>query len=303
MKKILIFGMGYVGQHLAAALDGQYQVIGTSREALSQNQINWNAAEATESSNQAVAQQILQADAILCSIPPDENGDVVYAQFGELIKKSNVKWLGYLSTTGVYGDHQGGKVDETTPLNAQNTRAKKRISAETQWQKLANNTNQVNSPTTTERSVHIFRLPGIYGVGRSAFEALTADRAKRIDMRLKHGPQKGEKHFFCRSHVDDIVQVIVASLKKQLSGINIYNIVDDLPAPQADIVKYAAKLMGAEVPNLLSEPQADMSDMAKSFYAECKNMQNNKIKTELGVSLKHPDYKQGLSAIWQQIKA
>lgn len=303
MKKILIFGMGYVGQHLAAALEGDYQVIGTSRDGSGKNQINWNATESTDLSNQAIAQQILQADAILCSIPPNENGDVVYAQFGDLIKKSNVKWLGYLSTTGVYGDHQGGKVDETTPLNAQNTRSKNRISAETQWQKLENNINLVNSPVPTDRSVHIFRLPGIYGLGRSAFEALTAGRAKRIDMRLKQGLQKGQKHFFCRAHVDDIVQVIVASLKKQLSGVNIYNIVDDLPAPQADIVEYAAQLMGAEVPNLLSEPQADMSDMAKSFYVECKNMQNSKIKTELGVTLKHPTYKQGLNAIWQQIKA
>lgn len=301
MKKILIFGMGYVGQHLATALEGELEVIGTSRDATGQNQINWNAAESSE----LIKAQINSADAILCCIPPTENGDVAYAQFGELIKNSKVKWVGYLSTTGVYGDHQGGKVDETTPLNAQNIRAKKRILAEAQWQKLANETNkptQAKPNKSTERSVHIFRLPGIYGVGRSAFEALNLGRAKRIDMRLKNGPLKDQSHFFCRAHVDDIVQVIVTSLKKQLAGVNIYNIVDDLPAPQADIVKYAAELMGAEVPNLVTEQQADMSEMAKSFYAECKNMQNDKIKTELGVSLKHPNYKQGLSAIWQQIK-
>lgn len=281
MKKILIFGMGYVGQHLAAGLEDDYQVVGTVRDVTEQNQIKWNGLE----SNEVIEQQISQADAILCSIPPDDEGDIAYAHFGEMIKNSNVKWIGYLSTTGVYGDHQGGKVDETTPLNPNNTRAKKRVLAETQWQTLSN---------TTDRSVNIFRLPGIYGLGRSAFDALKAGRAKRIDMRLKNG----KKHFFCRAHVDDIVQVIVASLEKQLIGINIYNIVDDLPAPQADIVKFAAELMEADVPNMLTEQQAGMSDMASSFYAECKNMQNDKIKTELGVRLKYPDYKQGLKAIW-----
>lgn len=279
MKKLLIFGMGYVGQHLAAALDGRFEVIGTSRDA----NIKWDGNQ----ENLEISQQIASADAILCSIPPNEQGDLAYAQFGEMIKNSDVKWIGYLSTTGVYGDHQGGKVDETTPLNAQNARAQKRILAETQWRKLSQ-----------DSSVNIFRLPGIYGVGRSAFEVLKSGRAKRIDMRLNNG----EAHFFCRAHVDDIVQVIIASLEKQILGVNIYNIVDDLPSPQADIIKFAAEQMGVTVPELISAEQANMSDMAKSFYAECKNMQNDKIKTELGVTLKHPTYKQGLTAIWQQTK-
>lgn len=292
MKKILIFGMGYVGQHLARALEGKYEVVGTSRDATGQTKIKWNVGE----SSAEIAERISQADAILCSIPPNDAGDLAYMQFGEQIKKSKVKWIGYLSTTGVYGDHQGGRVDETTPLNAQNARAKKRVMAEAQWSELAS---AATDKISTDRSVHIFRLPGIYGVGRSAFEALKAGRAKRIDMRLKNG----HKHFFCRAHVDDIVQVIVASLDKQLAGTNIYNIVDDLPAPQADIVAYAAALMGTKVPELVTEQQADMSDMAKSFYSECKNMQNDKINNELDVVLKYSTYKQGLSAIWQQMNS
>lgn len=292
MKKILIFGMGYVGQHLATALEGKYEVVGTSRDATGQTKIKWNVGE----SSAEIIEQISQADAILCSIPPNDAGDLAYMEFGEQIKKSNVKWIGYLSTTGVYGDHQGGRVDETTPLNAQNARAKKRVMAEAQWSELVS---AATDKISTERSVHIFRLPGIYGVGRSAFEALKAGRAKRIDMRLKNG----HKHFFCRAHVDDIVQVIVASLDKQLAGTNIYNIVDDLPAPQADIVAYAAALMGTKVPELVTEQQADMSDMAKSFYSECKNMQNDKINNELDVVLKYSTYKQGLSAIWQQMNS
>lgn len=284
MKKLLIFGMGYVGQHLAAALKGQYEVVGTSRDATGQNQINWNGIE----SNQQIEQQIAKVDAILCCIPPTDQGDLAYNQFAKMIKNSNVKWLGYLSTTGVYGDHQGGEVDEHTPLNAQNPRAKKRILAESQWQQLAD-----------DKNLNIFRLPGIYGPTRSAFDALKSGRAKRINMRLKNG----KAHFFCRAHVDDIIQVISASLTKQLNGTNIYNIVDDLPAPQADIIKFAAKIMHIEVPNLHNAQDANMSDMAKSFYAECKYMRNDKIKTELGVQLEHPTYKEGLRAIWQQSKA
>lgn len=282
MKKILIFGRGYVGQKLVDALDGEYEVTGTAREA-DVGVICWNAGE----SNPEIEQKIMQVDAILCSIPPHEMGDVAFAQFGEVIQKSNVKWIGYLSTTGVYGDHQGGKVDENTPLNAQNARAKKRVLAEEQWASLIN----------TERSVCIFRLPGVYGVGRSAFDALKAGRAKRIDMRLKNG----DRHFFCRAHVDDIVQVIKASLEKQILGVNVYNIVDDMPAPQVDVVDFAAKIMAVPVPKLMTEQQADMSDMAKSFYAECKFMQNDKIKTELGVVLKYPTYKHGLEAIWRAV--
>ena len=165
MKKILIFGMGYVGQHLARALEGKYEVVGTSRDATGQTKIKWNVGE----SSAEIAERISQADAILCSIPPNDAGDLAYMQFGEQIKKSKVKWIGYLSTTGVYGDHQGGRVDETTPLNAQNARAKKRVMAEAQWSELAS---AATDKISTDRSVHIFRLPGIYGVGRSAFEAL-----------------------------------------------------------------------------------------------------------------------------------
>lgn len=277
MKKILIFGMGYVGGHLAASLAGKYEIVGTARDA----EIKWNAGE----SNSEIAEQIKHAEAILCSIPPNEQGDVVYAQFGQLIAESNVKWIGYLSTTGVYGDHQGGRVDENTALSPQNTRAKNRLLAEQQWQQLS-----------TERSVNIFRLPGIYGLGRSAFDALGAGRAKRIDVRLDNG----KKHFYCRAHVDDIVQVLMASLENFKLGTNIYNIVDDLPAPQADIISYAAEMMQVEAPIMLNQQDANMSDMAKSFYAECKFMLNDKIKIELGVNLKYPTYKHGLKAIWQQ---
>lgn len=294
MAKLLIFGMGYVGQHLASAMaGGEFEVIGTNRDATGQTQIKWNAAESKKSEIDAIAKQIPQADAILCSIPPDENGDVAHRQFAELIENSGVKWLGYLSTTGVYGDHEGGAVDEATPLNAQNPRAIRRLIAEQQWMQLLGKENQ------TERSVNVFRLPGIYGAGRSAFDAINSGRAKRIDMRLKNGA----KHFFCRAHVDDIVQTIIASLEKQLGGVNVYNIADDEPTPQADIVEFAAALMDVAPPKLVAEQQANMSDIAKSFYAECKNIGNDKIKTELGVKLKYPTYKQGLTAIWQEIKS
>lgn len=287
-KKLLIFGMGYVGAQLAAALADEFEVVGTGREVEKMGVLKWNGSESSDE----IESEIAQADAILCSIPPHEFGDVVYAQFGELIKNSGAEWLGYLSTTGVYGDHQGGDVDEDTPLNPQNARAKKRVLAENQWASL------MNLNGSPDRSVNIFRLPGIYGLGRSAFDAIKAGRAKRIDMRLKDG----QTHFFCRAHVDDIVQVISASLTKNIGNLNIYNIVDDLPAPQADIVRYASEMMKVDQLPLVNEQDANMSDMAKSFYAECKNTQNDKLKNTLGVTLKYPTYKEGLTAIWQQIK-
>lgn len=287
MKKILIFGMGYVGQQLAAVLQCEYEVIGTSRDGTGVNQLKWDGGESSDEIEVCIA----TADAVLCSIPPNDDGDVAFAQFGELIKKSGVKWVGYLSTTGVYGDHAGGEVDEETALNPQNARAKKRVLAEQQWQRLQ----------SAERSVCIFRLPGIYGLGRSTFEAIKAGRAKRIDVRIDSGVREGEPHFFCRAHVDDIVRVILASLGQDVSGVNAYNIVDDLPAPQADVVQYAAEIMQVGALPLVSEDEADMSVMAKSFYAECKNMQNDKLKNALGVTLKYPTYKEGLDAIWRQM--
>ncbi|MCJ8323714.1 MAG: NAD-dependent epimerase/dehydratase family protein [Rhizobiales bacterium] len=290
MKKLVIFGIGYVGQHLAASLKHQYEIIATSRDIATSREggdglLAWSGGQ-----NAELATYIEQADAVLCCIPPNAEGDLAYVSFADIIRQSKVKWLGYLSTTGVYGDHGGGDVDEQTPLNPQSERAKKRVLAERQWAKLASD----------KCGVNIFRLPGIYGPNlagksRSAFGALTAGTAKRIDVRLKNG----KKHFFCRAHVDDIVQVISASLGKNLLGINIYNIADDLPAPQADIVAYTAKLMGIDAPKLITQPEANMSDMAQSFYAECKYINNDKIKNILGVKLKYPDYKQGLSAIWQ----
>ena len=281
MQKLFIFGLGYVSGHLAAALKTEFKIIGTSREA-KPNTIIWDG----ESANSEIENELESADAVLISIPPNDGGDLAYKYFNQVIKNSNIKWVGYLSTTGVYGDHQGGMVSEDTPLNAQNMRAKRRILAENQWLGCVSDNCAVN----------IFRLPGIYGAGRSVFDALAANRAKRIDMRLNNG----DKHFFCRAHVADIVQVIKASLKKGLSGTNIYNIVDDLPAPNADIVEFAANMLSVDIPPLLSEAQANMSEMAKSFYAECKHMQNDKIKNTLGITLKYKDYNQGLAAIWQQ---
>ncbi len=267
MRKLLIFGMGYVGQHLTDALVEQFEVVGVSRD--------WSGVEELDS-----------ADAVLMSIPPSDKGDVVYEKFGQLIENSNVKWLGYLSTTGVYGDHQGGFVDETTHTAAQSLRAKWRVLAENQW-----------SGCSID-SVNIFRLPGIYGLGRSAFDALNQGRARRVDVRLENN----DKQFFCRAHVDDIAQVLKASLLGGLRGVNIYNIADDLPAPNADIIEFAAQIMGVAVPKLVAEDKAGMSEMAQSFYAECKYIKNDKIKNELGIELKHPNYKQGLRAIWQQMQ-
>lgn len=282
-KKLFIFGFGYVAKHLSQILANEYNIIGTSRTSTCDTIIAWNGTDYDEE----IVNILLNADAILCAIPPNETGDLPVQIFADSIKQSNASWLGYLSTTGVYGDHQGSNVNELTPLKPTNNRAKRRVIAEQQWQTLG----------TDKKSVQIFRLPGIYGLGRSAFDALDEGRAKRIDMRLKNG----DKHFFCRAHVEDIAGTIKAAMLNHIIHHEIFNIVDDLPAPNADIIKYAAQKMGADVPELLSFEQANMSDMAKSFYDECKFMKNDRLKQLLGYNLKYPSYTHGLDAIWAKM--
>ncbi len=286
MKKIFIFGMGYVAQHLAKILQADYNMVGCSRKYNENNDhvYLWDGAKF----DQKIADELKTADAILCSIPPNEQGDLAFLAFEQVIAKSAATWIGYLSTTGVYGDHQGGIVGEQTALNAQNIRAKRRIVAE----------NQFCSLERENLSINVFRLPGIYGAGRSNFETINAGRAKRIDMRLKNG----KPHFFCRAHVEDIAAVLKASLEKSPKGCNVYNIADDMPAPNQMVIEYATNLMQVDGLPLISAADANLSLMAKSFYSDCKHVSNQKIKQQLGIKLKYPNYKLGLGAIWRQMK-
>lgn len=210
---------------------------------------------------------------ILLTVPPTPDGDPMMRMYGDLIAKApDLKWAGYLSATSVYGDHRCGWVNETTPVKATTTRGQHRIAAEREWQAIKN------------LPLHIFRLSGIYGPGRSAVDTVRAGKAQRID---KPG------HVFNRMHVDDIAETLLTSMQKPKAG-EIYNLSDDLPASAAEVTAYAAELLGAPLPPLVPYTAAEVSAEMRDFYAECKRVHNDKIKQELGVRLAYPDYKSGL---------
>ena len=216
---------------------------------------------------------LVQATHILISAAPDAAGDPFLRAAPELAT-ATATWVGYLSTTGVYGDHNGGWVDETTPLTPISDRGRQRVLAESQW-------------LATGLPVHIFRLAGIYGPGRGPFEKVRDGTARRI---IKPG------QIFSRIHVDDIAQVLEASIRHPNPGAA-YNVCDDNPAPPEDVLCHAAHLLGLPDPPAIPFDQAEMTPMARSFYGESKRTRNDRIKDELGVKLLYPDYPAGLAAL------
>jgi nucleoside-diphosphate-sugar epimerase len=214
---------------------------------------------------------------LLTAVPPDADGDPVLDHHAGDIAAlmPGLQWVGYLSTTGVYGDHGGAWVDEATPLQPTGRRQKQRAAAEESWLALWR---ECYVP------VHLFRLAGIYGPGRSAIDAVRSGTARRID---KPG------QVFSRIHVEDIARVLRASVDRPNPGAA-YNLCDDNPAPGHEVTAYACELLGIEPPLLVPFEQADLSPMAASFYADNKKVRNDRIKSELEVILKYPDYRQAL---------
>lgn len=217
---------------------------------------------------------------LLISAPPGEAGDPVLGTLRDrlIARRAQFQWIGYLSTTGVYGDRQGGWVDETTPVDPAPGRSARRAAAERDWRDLYRDHGL---------PVHIFRLAGIYGPGRNAILTAKAGNARRID---KPG------QVFCRIHVDDIAQTLAASIARPDPG-GIYNVCDDEPAPNHRIVAFACEQAGVPVPPLIPFAEADLSPMAKSFYNDCRRVRNDRIKAELGVRLDCPTYREGLAAL------
>jgi nucleoside-diphosphate-sugar epimerase len=264
-KRALVFGLGYVGEAFAAALRARgWTVTGTRRG----GGLVFDGAYCAP-----VAAELARADAVLASIPPDEAGDPAFLAFQQDLA-ARPRWIGYLSTTGVYGDLGGRWAFEATPLNPASEQGRRRVLAEGQWLSLPH-------------PAQVFRLPGIYGPGRSAFDRLRAGDARRI---IKPG------QVFSRAHVDDIVSALAASLDRPNPG-RAYNVCDDEPAPPQDVIAHAAQMLGMEPPPDVALEQAGLSPMAQRFYAENKRVSNACAKAELGWRPLYPTYREGLAAI------
>ena len=279
---LLSLGHGYSAAALARRLEG-WRIIGTTRRTEKADRLRAHGIEPVLWPGEDLSPAIAEATHILVSIAPNDEGDVILGHYSDAIAKAapHLKWVGYLSTTGVYGDHQGGWVDEDTPLAPTTKRGRIRVLAESQWQALA------------ERSglpLHIFRLAGIYGPGRGPFEKVRNGTARRIIR---------ENQFFSRIHVEDIATVLAASIANPDPGA-IYNVADDDPSPPEDVLAEAARLLGLPLPPEVPFEEADMSPLARSFYAESKRVRNERIKRDLGVTLAYPDYRAGLAALLRE---
>ena len=271
--QLLCFGLGYTARVLAARLAADcWTVTGTARA-------GGDGFLRFERGCSLPAAAFAGVTHILVSIPPDEKGDPVLDRHADdLAALPGLAWLGYLSTTGVYGDCGGDWVDETSELRPSGERGRRRVAAEAGWLDLWRRRGV---------PVHIFRLAGIYGRGRSPFAALRAGLARRI---AKPG------QVFSRIHVEDLTSVLAASIARPRPGA-IYNVCDDEPAAPEAVVAHAAALLGLQPPPLVPFAAAELSAMARSFYADNKRVSNALVKRELGVGLRYPNYRDGLAAI------
>jgi nucleoside-diphosphate-sugar epimerase len=280
-RTLLSFGHGYSARALAARLLPEgWRIIGTTRSPEKAAEIAATGVEPLLWPGGPLEPALRDATHILVSAGPDADGDPVLRAAGEAIAAhaKHIDWAGYLSTTGVYGDHGGDWVDEDTPLHPATERGRRRVSAETAWRALAQDTGL---------PLHIFRLAGIYGPGRGPFEKVRNGTARRI---VKPG------QVFSRTHVDDIAQVLAASIARP-NPVRAYNVCDDDPAPPQDVIAHAAELLGLPLPPEVPFEEADLGPMAASFYAESKKVRNDRIKDELGVKLLYPTYREGLLAV------
>ena len=279
---LFIFGLGYSGLEIARLAKARgWRVTGTVTTGQKAEWLKAEGIDAHRFDGTAAlpAATLAPATHILSTIAPGASGDPALACCSELLMRK--RWLGYVSTTGVYGDRAGGWVDETTEPRPGQARSVVRLAAERAWLAMGAETGAI---------VDIFRLPGIYGPGRSAIDQVRAGTARRID---KPG------QVFSRIHVEDIAATIVAAIGRPLPHGAIYNVADDLPAANGDLIEFACVLLGKPVPSAIPWEQAEptLSATARSFYSESRRVRNVRIKQELGVVLRHPTYREGLRAI------
>jgi len=288
---LFCFGLGYTASRLAGRLLKEGWIVsGTCREGTRCREWEALGVHCTLFSRDRpltdAAARLASVTDVLSSVPPDEAGDPVLDGHGEaLAALSGLRWIGYLSTTGVYGDTGGAIVDETAPVRPTAARSERRAKAEQAWLDLFRG---------NQSPVHIFRLAGIYGSGRSPVEQVLAGEARRIDR---------PGHLFSRIHVDDIATVLRTSMARPDPG-RIYNVCDDEPAAPADVIAHACALLGQPEPPLIPfhEAAAEMSPMALSFWQDSRRVDNGRLKRDLGVKLRYPNYRAGLAAIVEEMQ-
>lgn len=288
MNHILCFGLGFSASVLAERLARRgWTVSATSRSAAGAEAIGARGYRGfVFDGSQPLPQEAFDGVThVVCSAPPGDDGDPVLRQHARdfAARAQQFRWVAYLSTTGVYGDHGGGLVTEDTPLTPNTERGHKRLLAETQWLDLWR---------AHALPVQIFRLAGIYGPGRNQLLALLDGSAKRV---IKPG------QVFSRIHVEDIANTLEASIAHPRPG-RAYNVCDDEACPPQDVVEFGAKLLGLPVPPDVPIEAAQLSPMAKSFYADSKRVSNARIVTELGVKLSYPTYREGLTALAETLR-
>jgi hypothetical protein len=282
-KHLFCFGFGYCARELARQLPkGEWTITGTSRSPLGCDEITAAGYRAVQFGGTAPIDPSLLDGVthILHSIAPGEHGDPVLRLMGDDLAAhaGNLAWFGYLSTTGVYGNTDGGWVDEHTPLEPSGTRGQARLEAENAW---------LGMHVAFDLPVHLFRLAGIYGPGRNQIESLRNGTAKRI---IK------PRQVFSRIHVEDIAGILRASMAHVDPGAA-YNVCDDEPAPPQEVVEWAADLIGMAPPPEIPFEEAELSPMARSFYADSKRVSNARVKGELGYRFRYPTYREGLKAL------
>ncbi len=276
---LFCIGLGYSARYLAQRLLPKgWTVTGTYRE---DPPAGFPAGVRLVKYGDVSSKDLSEITRLLLSAPPGPDGDPVMADLGTAIREAeSLQWIGYLSTTGVYGDAGGAWVDESSPLNPGNDRGRYRADAEAAWLAFGEKTGV---------PVQVFRLAGIYGPGRNPVDQVKRGTARRID---KPG------HAFSRIHVEDIAAVLEASINTPNAGA-IYNVCDDEPAPQADVIAHACELLGVDILPLIRFDDAakDMSPMALSFWADNRRVSNKRLREELGVNLSYPSYREGLASL------
>lgn len=281
-KSLFCFGYGYCCDYLGYALQnmGHWQIAGTTRDPEKRTQMKKRGIKSYVFDYEKPLNDphffLEHVTHILISTPPNDDGDPTFVMHGEdIARMPALQWVGYLSSTSIYGDREGRWVDEKSEPRPNSRRGSRRLRAEEQWLSLYE---QNGLP------VHIFRLAGIYGPGRSALDSVRTGTARIIN---KPG------HVFNRVHVEDIIQVLLASMHNPAPG-EIYNICDDEAAPSNDVIEYACRLLGFAPPPAIPYNEADMAPIARSFYNDNKRVKNDKIKAGLGVNLHYPTYREGL---------